>query len=52
MEEDVSGYVPDSTGSEDDIGSKSTSDSAMSCVKSCTKLEHVDDPEDEIPGYP
>ena len=52
MEEDVSGYVPDSTGSEDDIGSKSTSDSAMSCVKSCTNLEHVDDPEDEIPGYP
>lgn len=52
MEEDGSGYVPDSVVSEDDTGNKSTLDSQSAITWGCTKLENVDDSEDEIPGYP
>ena len=52
MEEDGSGYVPDSIVSEDDTGNKSTLDSQSAITWGCTKLENVDDSEDEIPGYP
>ncbi|XP_065629918.1 GATA transcription factor 26-like [Quercus suber] len=52
MKEDGSGHVPDSIVSEDDTGNKSTSDSQSAITWGCTKLENVDDSEDEIPGYP
>ena len=52
MEEDGLGYVPDSVVSEDDTGNKSTLDSQSTITWGCTKLENVDDFEDEIPGYP